>query len=265
MLSRIISCGQTAVGLAAHDVSEDMDIPYSEGISNDRKCQKDSLDPKRQIRGMLARSSDAAREQNVIDSDGTLIITRGELAGAAVIARDLSEKHKRPWLHVDLEKSSIFQSVSEVVRWAYRQNIDVLNIAGPEASASAELYRDTVKLLKAIFYVDLFDLCVLRPNLTSTQKPGTVEEAVEKLISEIPLKNRVCLARQEEIELSELNDHLGKYIRDHYDLRARGSHLMESCCSFANAQHVDAESASAIIIKELWKKLRMTHTLRVVA
>jgi hypothetical protein len=265
MLSKIISGGQTGVEQAAHDVAIDMDIPLGGWITKGRKNEDGPLPPKYPLQEIPLEGDAVRREQNVIDSDGTLLITRGKLAGATALTRDLAEKHNRPWLHVDLEKTSVFYAVAEVVYWAYQQNIDVLNVAGPDASMSPDIYKDVVKLLKAIFYMDLLDLCVLGPYQTLSQRPRTVQEAVDRLISELPLRNRVCLAREDEIDLSDSNHHLGQYIRDHYGLRAKSSKLMESCRSLANAQDLCPERASAIIIKELRKKLRITHKLRIVS
>jgi Circularly permutated YpsA SLOG family/Domain of unknown function (DUF6794) len=265
VLSKIISCGETGVEQAAHDVAIDMDIPYGGWITEDRKTEKGPLPPECQSQKMPAEDYTARRKQNVMYSDGTLIVTRGRLAGVAALVRDLAEKYKRPWLHVDLEKTGAFYAVSEIVYWAYQLNIDVLNVAGPDATMSPEIYRDTVKLLKAIFYMDLLNLCLFGPNPALAQEPRTVEEAVDRLILELPLKDRVCIAREDESELSELNLHLGRYIRDHYGLQAKSSRLMESCRSLGNAQDFGTENASAIIIKELWKKLRMTHKLRIVS
>jgi Circularly permutated YpsA SLOG family len=42
-------------------------------------------------------------EQNVIDSDGTLIISNGKLTGGSSLTLKLAKQHKKEWLHIDLK------------------------------------------------------------------------------------------------------------------------------------------------------------------
>ena len=49
-------------------------------------------------------------EQNIIDSDGTLIISRGRLTGGSAFTVEMARKHKPAWLHLDMEKFSVEQA-----------------------------------------------------------------------------------------------------------------------------------------------------------
>ncbi len=105
------------------------------------------------------------------------------------------------------------------------------------------------------------------PALTiKTRKtPGTISEAVDLLICSLPLKDRAEIARMEEKEFVELQvSLLGLYIRSEFVIWSENKELMDDCCSFAENDDLSGNSASAIIIKELWKKLQKTHLLRVV-
>ena len=42
-------------------------------------------------------------EQNVLDSDGTLMLSYGNLTGGSALTRKMAEKHGRSWVHVDLD------------------------------------------------------------------------------------------------------------------------------------------------------------------
>ena len=94
--------------------------------------------------------------------------------------------------------------------------------------------------------------------------PKTVEEAVKTIIAEFPLKDRVELASMKEEDLIKLHFSLGMSIRNRFGLWAGNEELLKSCASLAGVKSIHPDDASAIIITELWKKLRDTHTLRAI-
>jgi hypothetical protein len=95
--------------------------------------------------------------------------------------------------------------------------------------------------------------------------PQTVAAAVDRLICNLPLKDRCQIARMAEKDLIELRlSSLGLYIRSEFDLWSENRELMRDCCLLAGRDDLHGDSASAVIIKELWHRLRATHLLRVV-
>jgi hypothetical protein len=70
-------------------------------------------------------------EKNVLDSDGTLILTAGKLVGGTQLTSALVERHGKPSLVVDL--ISPLPPV-DVARWLSTQKIRTLNVAGPRES-----------------------------------------------------------------------------------------------------------------------------------
>ena len=101
-------------------------------------------------------------------------------------------------------------------------------------------------------------------KLKSGKPPKTVEEAINSLIKGLSLKDKATIAYMKESELSTLHSNLGKYIRHQFGLWTGNDDLMKSCCLIAARINVDQDEASSIIIKELWKRLRETHKLRVI-
>jgi hypothetical protein len=73
-------------------------------------------------------------QQNVIDSDGTLIFSHGKLAGGSLLTLKMAEKHDRPFLHVDFNYISPFAAVKAISYWIERHGIEILNVAGPRLS-----------------------------------------------------------------------------------------------------------------------------------
>ena len=95
--------------------------------------------------------------------------------------------------------------------------------------------------------------------------PHTVAAAVDRLITNLPLKDKCQIARMAEKDLIELRfSALGLYIRSEFDLWSENKDLMRDCCLLAGRDDLHGDSASSVIIKELWLRLRKTHLLRVV-
>jgi hypothetical protein len=89
-------------------------------------------------------------EQNVIDSDGTLIISHGELTGGSDFTRQMAKKHGKPWMHADADKVSIEAAVELINAWVNGSQIKVLNVARPRASRDPKIYGTTSRLLTVL-------------------------------------------------------------------------------------------------------------------
>jgi hypothetical protein len=94
--------------------------------------------------------------------------------------------------------------------------------------------------------------------------PRTLEEAVDRLQSELPLKHKVKIARTDEDNLDDLLFALGLHVRNEFGLWTQNRTLLDSCISRVGEKRADPDLASYIIIKELWKRLRKTHALRAI-
>jgi hypothetical protein len=49
-------------------------------------------------------------EKNVLDSDGILIISHGEITGGSEYTREMAEKHNKPWIHIDPNEVNAFKA-----------------------------------------------------------------------------------------------------------------------------------------------------------
>lgn len=96
---KIVSGGQTGADRAALDVAIKLNIPHGGWIPNGRLAEDGPLPDKYQLQEMPTDSYPARTEQNVIDSDGTLIIARGKLTGGSDYTREMELKHKKQLLY----------------------------------------------------------------------------------------------------------------------------------------------------------------------
>ena len=112
MIKRIISGGQTGADRAALDFAIKMDLPHGGWVPKGRMAEDGPLPEKYQLQEMPTQNYPKRTEQNVIDSDGTLIITHGKLTGGSRLTKEFAENQKKPCLHVDLNQDGGIRSSS---------------------------------------------------------------------------------------------------------------------------------------------------------
>jgi len=84
MIKKIISGGQTGVDQAALDATRAFDMPHGGWIPKGRLTEDGPLPEGYNLKEMPTDSYPEHTKQNVIDSDGTLIIARGKLTGGTI-------------------------------------------------------------------------------------------------------------------------------------------------------------------------------------
>ena len=150
MLTKIISGGQTGADRAALDVAIALDIPHGGWIPKGRKTEDGILPDKYKLQEMPTASYPKRTEKNILDSDGTLIFSRGKLTGGSALTRKLAKQHERPWLHVDLDKVVGTGAVHIIAVWIDENDIEILNVAGPRASKDPGIHDFVMGILEAV-------------------------------------------------------------------------------------------------------------------
>jgi hypothetical protein len=270
MIKKIISGGQTGADRAALDFALKFHIPHGGWIPKGRLAEDGALPDTYQLKEMPTDSYAARTEQNVIDSDGTLIFSRGKPTGGTDLTREMTLKHKRQLLGIDLNLTSSYDAASLIVSWINLRRIKILNVAGPRDSEDPTIYQDVFKTLAVVVQMQKAE--ETRPANKSSPPgsaknkipPKTVTEAIEKLQSGLSLKDKATIANMAEIELSSIHGNLGEYLQKEFGLWSGNSDLLTSCGFFAKRDKISPNEATSIIIRELWKRLRESHKLRVV-
>ena len=149
-LERIVSGGQTGADQAALDVAIELAIPHGGWVPKGRRTERGPLPEKYRMKEMPTDSYPKRTEQNVIDSDGTLIISHGGLKEGSDYTRMMAAKHGKPWIHIDADKHSVEVAVQMIRTWISGNDIEVLNVAGPPASKDTQIYTETKRILKAV-------------------------------------------------------------------------------------------------------------------
>ena len=142
-----LSGGQTGVDRAALDVALELGLPCGGWCPKGRRAEDGPLPSHYPLRETPSEEYAQRTEWNVRDSDGTLVLTRGEPTGGTAQTIEIAAHLGKPCLLIDLEKQ---RSVLEVLNWTRQHKIRVLNVAGPRESKSPGIYREVSRFLRKL-------------------------------------------------------------------------------------------------------------------
>lgn len=148
---KIISGGQTGVDRAALDFAIDHNILCGGWCPRGRLAEDGVIPDKYPLKETFSSDFKERTEQNIIDSNATLIIYAHEIDNGTKLTNDLCKKFHKPILQVDLNGKNY---ATNVTRWIDDHQINVLNIAGPRESNAPGIYIKTLKFLTLIFGLD---------------------------------------------------------------------------------------------------------------
>jgi hypothetical protein len=115
MIRKIISGGQTGVDRAALDVAIEMNIPHGGWIPKGRLTEDGPLSDKYQLQEMNTTDYPTRTEKNILDSDGTLIFTRGKPSGGTALTIHFANQHDRLSLLITLDKAPFSEMADELL------------------------------------------------------------------------------------------------------------------------------------------------------
>jgi len=131
-LRKVVSGGQTGVDRAALETAIALGIEHGGWCPRGRLAEDGTISPQFKLEETNSPLYHIRTEQNVIDSDGTLILHDGKLTGGTLLTRRMARAHRRPLLEIDLQKPLL---PTVAVGWLAAEGIQVLNIAGPRESS----------------------------------------------------------------------------------------------------------------------------------
>jgi len=154
-LEKIISGGQTGVDRGALDAALSAGFPCGGSCPLDRKAEDGSI-PDRYPLIPLARGGYRERtQQNVLDSDGTVILvdgrlTAGRLTGGTRLTRICCQQVREPLLTIDAANFTAVEAAEAIVDFIHAHGIRVLNVAGPKSSAWPEAHALAFEIITRV-------------------------------------------------------------------------------------------------------------------
>jgi len=154
MLKKIISGDQSGVEMAALDAALKLDIPHA-GWAYKRKRAEDGVLPEHyNLKTIDVPSYHDRLEKNIIDSDGTAILTHGQLIIGSKIIKDLAKKHNKSCLYVDLTECSLNHAISSIRKWIINNEIETVYFTGSKAVGESSVYEETIRIIDGICKVE---------------------------------------------------------------------------------------------------------------
>lgn len=272
MIKKIISGGQTGADRAALDTAIKFNIDHGGWIPAGRKAEDGILSDIYHMEEMPTDSYPKRTEQNIMDSHGTLIISRGQLTGGSLLTHKLASKLERPCCHIDLIKIDEFEAAIIVNSFVSEYFIDLLNVAGPRASSDPEIYRSVKALLETLIYMVLMesdpddlqstDLILLERKAEKQYKD--IDSAVAFLADDINLRTRSFIANSDDVNIASLYFTMADYIKIKLGLDTGNKELLNACSKKLGIDCLYVEDAIMVILKELKVYLKKDHVLRVI-
>jgi len=151
LLRKVISGGQTGVDRAGLDAAMKAGIPVGGYCPRGRLAEDGTIPEEYPMIELESVEPYYRTEQNVIHSDGTLLLNKEILSGGTKLAHDFTVQYGKPRLIVQLDDDKIV-APEHVINWIKGQYINTLNIAGPRESKYPEgIYLDALAYLDKLF------------------------------------------------------------------------------------------------------------------
>jgi len=157
MLKKIVSGFQTGADIAGIDAAIAHDFPYGGWIPKGRRTLTGPLDGRYAAKEMPTIGYPKRTEQNVIDSDGTVIFTHGKLSGGSALTKKFAINHCKPWLHINLDDLTTEKAVIEVAGFIKANKIEVLNVAGRSAEKDEKIYDAVYAVIDGLLAKDAIE------------------------------------------------------------------------------------------------------------
>ncbi len=129
----IVSGGQTGVDRGALDAAIQLGYDHGGWCPKGRLAEDGSVPSRYALQENNSRDYAVRTEQNVVDSDATLIFYLRKLSGGTLLTFRLAKQHEKPYMLVRLDKPWDCQAVKT---WMHRIRPERLNVAGPRESSN---------------------------------------------------------------------------------------------------------------------------------
>jgi len=143
MPTRIVSGGQTGVDRAALDVAMALGIEHGGWCPAGRLSEDGSIPSRYELRETDSSDYRVRTEQNVIDSDATLILYEGRMKGGTLLTRRICVDLDKPFLAVRIDSGNVVAAR----QWLQQVQPITLNVAGPRESTALGIFGRSMEFL----------------------------------------------------------------------------------------------------------------------
>jgi hypothetical protein len=148
-ISKIVSGGQSGADRAALDFAIESEIPHGGWCPKNRQAEDGRIAPVYSLQETPSEGYEQRTEWNVRDSDGTVIFSLApRLSGGSLMTQKFARSWGKPELHLSQSKISIEKAAELLLGFITKNQIRVLNVAGPRSSKEADVGNFVTAILK---------------------------------------------------------------------------------------------------------------------
>lgn len=273
LLNKIVSGGQTGADRAALDVAIKFNIPHGGWIAKGRRTESGPLPDYYNLKEMATRDYPARTRQNILDSDGTVIIARGPLTGGSALTYTFAQKTGKWVCRINLLEQDIFEAALILHDFIIDQGIRVLNVAGPRAGHDPDIYYDVKVILTAVLYLDFLETeedtwpvdQMIDAGFDFPASLDSIKKATQALEQSLTLRGKALIARSEAHQMAGIYFALLEYVQLSLGLDEKNSDLFKHLSKGKNLTEYTPEDAVMELLKKLKTRLSKNFQLRVVS
>ncbi|MBW2431820.1 MAG: hypothetical protein JRF56_22930 [Deltaproteobacteria bacterium] len=156
MIKKIIAGGQPGVEIAVLDAAIRLGIPHEGWCYRDKKTGGGVLGSRYNVKEIDNPSYFERLEKNIIDSDGTVVLSYGRLVFGSIAVKNLTEKNNKPCLNVNLSEHPLNHAISLIRRWMTNHGIAQIYFTGSKKGGGlgANVYDEVIQIIEGICGVE---------------------------------------------------------------------------------------------------------------
>jgi len=143
LIQKIVSGDQTGVDRGTLDAALANGTPCG-WCPGGRRAEDGTIPERYPLRPTPESDPTSRTELNLLDSDGTLVLTPGPITGGTAHTIAAARNHHRPLLITLMQPTP---DPAEIARWLINYNIRILNVAAPRESHAPGIQEQTSALL----------------------------------------------------------------------------------------------------------------------
>ncbi len=144
MLKKLISGGQTGVDRATLDEALELGILCGGWCPRGRIAEDGPIPARYPLTETPTDTVAERTEFNVREADGTLVLLQGPAMRGTTLTVELAAREAKPHLVLDLGWKL---EPADVQSWLQRNEIEILNVAGPRESEAPGIYQQSREFL----------------------------------------------------------------------------------------------------------------------
>jgi len=152
MIKKIISGGQPGVEIAALDAAIKLDIPHEGWCYKGRKTEGGVLEDKYNVKEIETPSYFERLERNIMNSEGTVVLSYGQLVIGYRAVKEITDKYNKPHLYVNLSEHPFNHAISSIRKWMTNHAVGVVYFTGSKSGQkpNAEIYKEVLQIIEGI-------------------------------------------------------------------------------------------------------------------